>query len=131
MPRRKEAWAAWNVLREGESDQPDICVSYSMNLLQAIDPAMPLFVTLNPPRPPRADLTFATFSYAHPQYDQRAFDAQVELRGFNGLDRISFAGAWTGYGFHEDGLTSGMAVARHLGATMPWDSSAPALAAAE
>jgi predicted NAD/FAD-binding protein len=131
MPRRKEAWSAWNFLRDTDDGHDDLCVSYSMNHLQGIDPRHPLFVTLNPPRPPRPELTFQTFRYAHPQYDQAAFDAQAALLAFNGADRASFAGAWTGYGFHEDGLVSGMAAARHLGAVMPWDATPARLVAAE
>ena len=52
--------------------QADLCVTYWMNALQGIDPAQPLFVTLNPPRPAAAELTFGRFSYAHPQYDAAA-----------------------------------------------------------
>jgi uncharacterized protein len=120
MPKRKEAWAAWNFLRESDRAQGDVCVTYSMQHLQGIDPACPLFVTLNPPRPPRPDLVFQTFEYAHPQFTQVGFDGQALLKEINGRNRVWFAGAWTGYGFHEDGLRSGMEAAEGLGAVMPW-----------
>ncbi len=66
MPRRKAAWAAWNVLNDG--DREEITLTYWMNALQGIDKRYPLFVTLNPPRPPKPELTFGRFTYAHPQF---------------------------------------------------------------
>jgi hypothetical protein len=120
MPKRRNAWAAWNFLRDGRAESGDVCVSYSMQHLQGIDPARPLFVTLNPPVPPKPELTFRTFSYAHPQYTTAAFEAQKRLMRTNGADRTWFAGAWAGYGFHEDGLVSGLLAAEGLGAFMPW-----------
>lgn len=122
MPRRKAAWTAWNVLA---SDDPsaDLTLTYWMNALQGIDKAKPVFVTLNPPTPPRADLVFGRYSYSHPQYDHAALAAQARLPGIQGADRIRFAGAWTGYGFHEDGLRSGLEAAEALGATVPWRMS--------
>lgn len=124
MPRRRDAWSAWNVLSDSQGQREDLCVSYSMNHLQGFPASMPLFVTLNPPSPPAADKVFGRFSYAHPQYDERAFAAQRMLAGANGQRRVWFAGAWAGYGFHEDGLRSGMEVAEALGAYMPWRESA-------
>jgi uncharacterized protein len=129
MPKRREAWAAWNFLREGVNQTSDVCISYSMQHLQGIDPACPLFVTLNPPHAPRKELTFQTFSYAHPQFTTDAFNAQKQLAAINGQNRTSYAGAWTGYGFHEDGLSSGMRAAEGLGAYMPW--AVPAAAEAQ
>jgi predicted NAD/FAD-binding protein len=129
MPRRKRAWSAWNVM-QGSDQQADLCVSYWMNVLQGIDPRRPLFVTLNPAEPPRPDLTFARFSYAHPQYDQPALAAQKRLGDIQGRRRSWFCGAWTRYGFHEDGLESGLAVAEALGARVSWRASPIALAEA-
>jgi uncharacterized protein len=124
MPKRREAWAAWNFLRESDSSKGDVCVSYSMQHLQGIDPDCPLFVTLNPPKPPRPELVFQTFTYEHPQYTAEAFAGQALLKTFNGSNRTHFAGAWTGYGFHEDGLISGLEAAEALGAFMPWREQA-------
>ena len=129
MPKRREAWAAWNFLRPSDRSEGDVCVSYSMQHLQGIDPAKPLFVTLNPTQPPRPELVFGTYDYAHPQYDSAAFAAQKRLRVVNGQNRTWFAGAWTGYGFHEDGLVSGMAAAEGLGAVIPWRASETIVAA--
>jgi uncharacterized protein len=132
MPKRKEAWAAWNFLKEKDQEHGDVCISYSMQHLQGIDPACPLFVTLNPPKPPKPELVFQTFDYAHPQFTRQAFAGQELLRRINGGNRVWFAGAWTGYGFHEDGLRSGLLAAEGLGAPMPWrDSARPALELAE
>jgi predicted NAD/FAD-binding protein len=120
MPRRKEAWAAWNFLKERDQEQGDVCVSYSMQHLQGIDPKRPLFLTLNPPKPPRPELTFRRFEYAHPQFTRQAFAGQELLARIDGSNRVRLAGAWTGYGFHEDGLRSGLLAAEALGAPAPW-----------
>jgi predicted NAD/FAD-binding protein len=133
MPARRAAWASWNYMRPvGEgSDEGAVCVSYWMNTLQELDAGRPLFVTLNPRSPPREALTFAQIPYSHPQFDAAALSAQrafAEIQGRNGL---SFAGAWLGYGFHEDGLASGLAAARRLGGRAPWDEAAAPVAAAD
>ena len=120
MPRRRDAWASWNFLREGKDSARKVAVSYWMNALQAIDPAKPVFVTLNPHEAPDPDLTFARFAYDHPQFDLAALHARSELDCIQGHSRTWFCGAWTGHGFHEDGLASGLAVAAHLGAAPPW-----------
>jgi uncharacterized protein len=133
MPKRKAAWAAWNFLKDSaDGDRGDITLTYCMNTLQSIDPAKPVFVTLNPKQEPDPELTFARFSYEHPQYDQAALDAQSRLADVQGKGHVWFAGAWTGYGFHEDGLRSGLAVAEALGAVAPWLKPAvPLIKAAE
>ncbi|KAG1668260.1 hypothetical protein GQR58_018046 [Nymphon striatum] len=122
MPKRKKAWAAWNYLRETQSngDESEICITYWMNRLQNIDEATPLFVTLNPTREPDADKVFGEWSFDHPQYDMAAFDAQTKLEQIQGKHSVYFAGAWTGFGFHEDGLRSGLDVAEMLGGYIPW-----------
>ncbi len=130
MPRRKAAWAAWNVRRAQDVDA-EICVTYWMNALQpSIERRHPLFVTLNPPEPPREDLVFGRYNYAHPQYDGPALAAQLEVPALQGERRTWFCGAWTGYGFHEDGLASGLRVAESLGAVVPWRLSDRRLVAA-
>ena len=128
MPKRRAAWAAWNVLQGGNG--AEITLTYWMNALQNIDKRMPLFVTLNPEKPPREDLTFGRYSYAHPQYRAGATAAQKQLPAIQGSNHTWFCGAWTGYGFHEDGLTSGLNVAETLGAAIPWRISERRLAAA-
>jgi predicted NAD/FAD-binding protein len=129
MPRRKRAWAAWNVIQGADPDA-ELCVTYWMNALQALDPKRPLFVTLNPPEPPAPELTFGTFSYDHPQYNQSAIAAQRLIPEIQGRGRTWFAGAWTGFGFHEDGLSAGLAVAEALGGRVPWRDASTAFAEA-
>jgi predicted NAD/FAD-binding protein len=121
MPRRRAAWSAWNYLRSGcEADENVVCVTYWMNRLQGIDERFPLFVSLNPVAEPRAELTIGEWEMAHPQFDAGALSAQACLDDIQRVRHTSFAGAWTGYGFHEDGLRSGLDVACALGATVPW-----------
>lgn len=132
MPRRKRAWASWNFLRwrrEGSAEN-DVAVTYWMNRLQNIDSDKPLFVSLNPPFEPAPALTFGSFMCEHPQYNAAAFAAQKRLHEIQGRRRTWFCGAWTGYGFHEDGLRSGLAVAESLGANVPWRGTPPELAQA-
>jgi predicted NAD/FAD-binding protein len=132
MPKRRHAWASWNFLRwqrEGAAVN-DVAVSYWMNRLQGIDEDKPLFVSLNPPFAPDPDLTFGKYMCAHPQYNAAAFAAQKRLSKIQGRRHTWFCGAWTGYGFHEDGLRSGLAVAEALGAVAPWRAPPPELAQA-
>ncbi|MBD0415030.1 NAD(P)/FAD-dependent oxidoreductase [Oryzicola mucosus] len=130
MPKSRQAWAAWNYLRSSKGDgESEVCVTYWMNRLQHIDPSMPLFVSLNPAVEPAANLTFGEWVYDHPQFDAAALAAQQRLRGIQGQRNTYYAGAWTGYGFHEDGLRSGLDAAAALGAQVPWRSSVQALAA--
>lgn len=123
MPRRRSAWASWNYLRQGEGQ--GLSVSYWMNMLQGLETATPLIVTLNPCRPPRADLVFDEACFDHPLFDGAAMAAQRDLWRIQGADRIWFAGAWQGAGFHEDGLQSGLAVADALGCPRPWSLDDP------
>lgn len=122
MPKRRRAWAAWNFLRDNGRGEAggDVAITYWMNALQGIDLACPLFVSLNPPFEPQQHLTFARFTCEHPQFDRAAFDAQARLDDIQGVNRAWFCGAWTGYGFHEDGLRSGLAIADRLGAEILW-----------
>ncbi|MET0968749.1 MAG: FAD-dependent oxidoreductase [Tardiphaga sp.] len=131
MPKRRNAWASWNFLRWKREGTPvnDVAVTYWMNRLQGIGDDKPLFVSLNPPVPPAAELTFGRYLCEHPQYDKAAFAAQKRLGEIQGKRHTWFCGAWTGYGFHEDGLRSGLDVAEALGGTVPW--RAPPLELAE
>ncbi|MEO1475285.1 MAG: FAD-dependent oxidoreductase [Pseudomonadota bacterium] len=117
MPKRRAAWAAWNVLRqEGE----DICLTYWMNKLQGLPEDAPLFVTLNPKIPPAEAKTFSSFTFDHPQFDHPAEAAVREIKRANGENGLWLAGAWMGSGFHEDGLKSGLEAALSLGGSVPW-----------
>lgn len=124
MPKRKSVWASWNYIAgEDASSKKQVTVSYWMNRLQGIDESKPLFVTLNPSKAPREDLTFGHFVYDHPQFDRAAINAQKRLPTIQGKQNTWFCGAWTGHGFHEDGLRSGLTVARQLGAVLPWEET--------
>lgn len=118
MPTRRRAWASWNVIKQ---DNGDICLSYWMNRLQGLDDSRPLFITLNPQVPPLDNLTFHKYAFDHPQFDAAAEAAVRGLNRIQGQDKIWFAGAWMGRGFHEDGLKSGLSAALSLGGKVPWD----------
>ena len=127
MPKRRAAWSAWNYLRSScDGDEPEVSVTYWMNRLQGIDDTRPLFVSLNPVVEPRQDLVFGEWSFDHPQFDARALSAQARLDDIQGVRGTYFAGAWTGHGFHEDGLRSGLDAAVALGATVPWQTASDA-----
>lgn len=117
MPKRRSAWASWNVLKQ---PGPDICLTYWMNKLQNLPGDGPLFVTLNPETPPAPELTFASMRKDHPQFDAPAEAAVRALKRQQGKDHIWFAGAWMGSGFHEDGLKSGLSCALSLGGNVEW-----------
>ncbi|MBK8199692.1 MAG: FAD-dependent oxidoreductase [Acidobacteria bacterium] len=119
MPARKAAWASWNVLKQSNGD---ICLTYWMNKLQALDPKRPVFITLNPEAPPAPDLTFRTYSFDHPQFDAAAEAAVRMVKRLQGRNGLWFAGAWMGRGFHEDGLKSGLSPALSLGGRVPWEA---------
>lgn len=125
MPKRRAAWAAWNYLRSStESANDNVCVTYWMNKLQGIDERYPLFVSLNPTREPRPGTVFGEWSFDHPQFDARGVSARERVDDIQGKRNAWFAGAWTGHGFHEDGLRSGLNAAAALGANVPWRSPA-------
>lgn len=121
MPKRKKAWSSWNYLANGTRErQAKVSVTYWMNLLQNIEKRSPLFVTLNPIVEPQQSLKIKEFIYDHPMFDSSAIAAQQEIWRIQGVRRTWFCGAYMGYGFHEDGLSAGLAVAEALGAKRPW-----------
>lgn len=132
MPVRRKVWSSWNFLSGGpaaDARRPTP-VTYWMQRLQGVDPAFPLFVSLNPGREPDPARVHAVSSCDHPVMDQAAFDAQRAIGAIQGRGGIWYAGAWLGYGFHEDGLRAGLAVAAALGARPAWAPAMPAPAAA-
>jgi predicted NAD/FAD-binding protein len=116
MPRRRRAWAAWNYLTDGRPGSPAVSVTYWSNRLQPLPFRTQVFVSLNPLDLPDPARVIATFDYEHPMFDTGSTAAQECLRAFQGSRNTWFAGAWTGFGFHEDGLKSGLAVAEALDA---------------
>lgn len=127
LPRRAAVRASWNYLADRLRQPGDVSLTYWMNRLQNLDTERPVLVTLNPGREPRD--VVAAIPYEHPQYDRAAIDAQAGMGAIQGNRRTWFAGAWLGYGFHEDGLRSGLEAAAALGAPAPW-RNAPATVAA-
>lgn len=117
MPRRRAAWASWNVLKQ---ESGELCLSYWMNRLQNLDYNRPLFITLNPDTPPRPEQTFLEYEFDHPQFDAASEAATRSLKRIQGQNGLWISGAWMGRGFHEDGLKSGLSAALSLGGRVPW-----------
>lgn len=127
MPTRPIAWSSWNYITTSASSttsSPSVCLTYWMNLLQHIPASAygPVLVTLNPLHPPAPHLIQGSWTYHHPLYNAAAIRSQKLLPRIQNKRGISYAGAWTKYGFHEDGFSSGLKVAvEHLGARLPFE----------
>ena len=121
LPRHKRARASWNYhADECSLATTGIAVTYDLTILQKLDAKQPVMVTVNPPRAVDPDRVLREFVYAHPGFDDAAIRSQARLAEIQGVQRTWYAGAWTRYGFHEDGLLSGMAVARGFDIAAPW-----------
>ena len=134
LPRSPLAWAAWNYAGSGDGDRArgeatpvasadagaSVSVTYLINRLQPLPTATPVMVTLNPHRPVDDARVIRRIEYAHPMLDAPALAAQQQLPSIQGANRTWYCGAWTGYGFHEDGLKSALVVAAGLGVQAPW-----------
>ena len=125
LPRRKKVWSAWNYIggpnTNGEfNDMRPVCVSYLLNQLQELPIKQAVIVTLNPFTPPATNTVLAQFEYDHPVFDADAIRAQELLPTIQGKNKVWFAGAWTGYGFHEDGLKSALRVVADFDALPSW-----------
>jgi len=114
LPRSRAAWAAWNYERAAAHASPQVCLHYLLNMLQPLPWQQPVVVSLNPVREIARQHIMGEFDYAHPVFDVAAIRAQGLLPQVQGRQHTYFCGAWTGYGFHEDGLKSGLSVARQL-----------------
>lgn len=123
MPKRYVAWSSWNYITTSPSPNtaPSVCLTYWMNLLQHIPSLYGMvLVTLNPLHPPKS--AQGSWTYHHPLYNAAAIRSQKLLPRIQNIRGISYAGAWTKYGFHEDGFSSGLKVAiEHLGAKLPFE----------
>ncbi|XP_065863000.1 uncharacterized protein [Euphorbia lathyris] len=110
MPQNSAAWSAWNFL--GSTDNK-VCLTYWLNVLQNLgETSLPFLVTLNPDHTP--DHTLMKWSTGHPVPSVAASKASLELEHIQGRRGLWFCGAYQGYGFHEDGLKSGMVAAHNL-----------------
>ncbi|MBT8201675.1 MAG: FAD-dependent oxidoreductase [Acidimicrobiia bacterium] len=121
MPRSRRAWSSWNYsTTESAREGRQASVTYWINRLQSLPTRRQVFVSLNPVREPDPALVVDEYGYAHPQFDADARAAQQRIPAQQGTNRTWFAGAYLGYGFHEDGLQSGLNVAAALGSPAPW-----------
>jgi predicted NAD/FAD-binding protein len=116
LPRRRRAWAAWNYERGAGAAQEgaSVCLHYLLNRLQPLPFTVPVIVSLNPLAEPAAGTVHGEFAYSHPVFDRAAVAAQERLHALQGQRDTWFCGAWTRYGFHEDGLASGLAAATQI-----------------
>ncbi|PNY26401.1 Uncharacterized protein TCAP_03666 [Tolypocladium capitatum] len=127
MPQNRKAWSSWNYLTMSSPSKANIdrvSLTYNMNILQHIprDPFGDVLVTLNPLHRPRPAKIQGRYFYSHPMCTPSAIRAQKLLRNIQNKRGISYAGAWTKYGFHEDGFSSGLHAAQeHLGAKLPFE----------
>ena len=112
LPQRPLAWAAWNCERAAQAghERHGVCLHYLINRLQPLPWQAPVVVSLNPVREPDPAKVFGEWAYSHPVFDRAAIAAQTRLPSLQGHGHTWFAGAWTRYGFHEDGLMSAYAV---------------------
>lgn len=122
MPARRKVWSSWNYLSDRGLKRADqkVAVTYWMNTLQSLDPSDPLFVTLNPIQDIDPKTVVAEFDYDHPVFDAEAVAAQTRLPDIQGAGGVWYCGSYCGYGFHEDGLGSAVAVANAFGIEAPW-----------
>ena len=116
LPTRPSAWAAWNYERAAvpEREGAQVCLHYLLNRLQPLPWEQPVLVSLNPLRPIAPNLVLGEYDYAHPVFDLTAMAAQTRMGELQGQQGRYYAGAWMGYGFHEDGLKAGLAAAAQL-----------------
>ncbi|MBB6580031.1 putative NAD/FAD-binding protein [Comamonas odontotermitis] len=116
LPKRREAWAAWNYERavSHSMEEAGVCLHYLINRLQPVPWKQPVLVSLNPARPIAEHEVHARMQYSHPVFDLPAVQAQERIGELQGYLRTWFCGAWCGYGFHEDGLRSGLEVAQDV-----------------
>ncbi len=116
LPSRPAAWAAWNYERaaDDQKESSRVCLHYLLNKLQPMPFDQPIVESLNPVRPIARDQILAEFEYSHPVFDLAAIEAQRRVPELQGEHHTWYCGAWTGYGFHEDGLKSGLAAADAL-----------------
>ena len=117
LPRPRRAWSAWNYLAADDAGgERPVAVSYLINKLQPLPFRTPVIVTLNPPFEPDPARAARIRVLRTRCSTSRALAAQQRLRALQGQRHTWYAGAWLGYGFHEDGLKSAHAVAAGIAA---------------
>ena len=132
LPKRRLAWAAWNYARAADlgREQSAVCLHYLINRLQPLPWRQPVLLSLNPDpaRMPAPQRVLGAYRYSHPVFDRAAIAAQQQLPRIQGHAHLWFCGAWTRYGFHEDGLVSALAVVDGL--RQRWQAQSAGRAAA-
>ena len=113
LPRARRAWASWNYHLSSE-DVPTVSVTYDLSRLQRLDTPTPVLLTLNGTQRISADRILQRLTYHHPAYSRDSIRAQQRFREINAVRRTHFCGAYWGYGFHEDGVNSALAVAEYF-----------------
>jgi predicted NAD/FAD-binding protein len=122
MPVSKKCWASWCVQANLKSSfSNNVSLTYYLNRLQPLKTNTDIFLSLNPTGEPKNQVF--KVDYTHPMFDQKAIDAQKDLPALQGVDGVYHAGAWTRYGFHEDGILSAVNVAKCFGVEVPWGVS--------
>ena len=116
MPQKKLAWAAWNYERAAHSNTEStrVCLHYWLNLLQPLPFTQDVIVSLNPVHEIDPAHIIGEYDYAHPVFDLPAIQAQAQMPQLQGQQHTWYAGAWMGYGFHEDGFKAGRDTAQTL-----------------
>jgi len=109
MPKKKLAWAAWNYERATDLglESSRVCLHYWINRLQPLPFSEDVVVSLNPVRAIDPSKVLGEYDYAHPVFDLAAIQAQSQIPSLQGQQDTWYAGAWMGYGFHEDGFKAG------------------------
>tara|TARA_A100001015_G_scaffold298514_1_gene381378 strand:+ start:1409 stop:2686 length:1278 start_codon:yes stop_codon:yes gene_type:complete len=130
MPKRKSVWSSWNYITE-TGNSGNLSITYWMNELQGINSPKPILLSLNPKILPNPDLIYGQYSYSHPILDNNAINIQKKLSSTQGKNNLWFCGAWTGFGFHEDGVKSAVEIANSHNIDLPWFQSKEVLHAAQ
>ena len=121
MPQNRKTWSSWNYLST-EKIINKSSVTYWMNILQNLNTSLNIFVSLNPYKKPKKDSIHKILYYEHPVFNLETNKAQNELDIIQGKNNIYHTGAWTAYGFHEDGIKSAVKITKLLDVQIPWDT---------
>ncbi len=117
MPKIKRTWSSWNYISNKKGNSS---TTYWMNQLQDLHTSLNVFVSLNPFKIPKKSLTHKKIIYEHPIFNNKTNEAQIQIKDIQGKDNIFYVGAWLGYGFHEDGISSAVKIAKSLDIKIPW-----------
>jgi uncharacterized protein len=122
LPVNRRLWASWNYVQDSRSDHVEQkgVFTYYMNRLQNIDKKMPVFVSLNPSKVIAKNNIYHSELYTHPEFTVDVVNAQKEIIKIQNVNRTLYAGAYLGYGFHEDGVVSAIRAIKYLGISPRW-----------